>query len=304
MNELANLLVGPWYMEEQFWQNHINSIMAGLKNPKMFFMGDPKAEKLKKEIKQIELLAKTADSSIGLCHSSRCCEMDSPAIAIYLIQGAITKNSWYYFSTDEFISEFSANDADPNVLGHLLFICSGGGEAAHCDLAASLIQSSQKPKFAMVDSWCCSGGYYYATCCDKIYATSQNDRFGSIGVMTSAINMRPMWEKSGVVFHDILATSSTAKNAEYFEVMAGNYDNYRTEFLDPLCEQFTGLVLSTRQNLVATEDNLVLNGKTFFATESQKYGLIDGVKSTQEVISELTVQAAKFYAQNNQLFTC
>ena len=301
-----NLLVGPWFMEESFWANHIAGILTGLKNPKsfLFFEEDPKAKKIKQETEKIKMMAKSADSSIGMCYSSECCNVKSETIAVYFIQGTITKNSWWMFSTDEFIEQFAANDGNPNVLGHLLVISTGGGEAVHCDLASSLIRSSEKPTFALIDSWCCSGGYYYATACDKIYATSPNDRFGSIGVMMSTIDIRPMYEKEGVKFHDIFATDSTAKNSHYYEIMSGEYDNYRTDVLDPICGQFTGLVKETRPGLVATPENLVLNGKTFYAPQSKEYGLIDGVKSAQEIIQELMDECSKFFAKNNQLFTC
>ena len=184
------------------------------------------------------------------------------------------------------------NEANPNVRGHLAVFCTGGGEVTHLDIAAQAISSCKKPKYAAIDSKCLSAGYWLACGFDKIYATSPNDSVGSIGAMISFLDTEPMLEKMGIVSHVINASQSTEKNKQYEELCKGEYDSYRADVLDPLCEQFIQLVKKNRPKLNDPEGKM-LKGATCMASKAVQMGLIDGIMSMGEIVQQLNMMIVK-----------
>lgn len=208
------------------------------------------------------------------------------AIALHRIQNIITYNSWWRFSTYDFIQELKAADANPAFVAHLLYIDSPGGEVFGLNEAHNIIKSLTKPVFALVESRCCSAAYYLASAAEKIYVTSPLSTVGSIGCMATLCNWKEYWEKMGIKDIDIYATKSIRKNKTYMDALDGKVKDYISKVLDPAMNLFESNVRGARPNV----DESVFEGDSYYAEEAKQLGLIDGVESLEVVAQKLLDQ--------------
>jgi protease-4 len=89
------------------------------------------------------------------------------------------------------------------------------------------------------------------------------------------------FESQGIKIHTIYSTLSTEKNKGYRDAMKGEYDTILSEDLDPFVKMFIADVKAARPNV----DESVFKGKTYYAQDALKLGLIDGIKSFDEVVA-------------------
>ena len=93
------------------------------------------------------------------------------------------------------------------------------------------------------------------------------------------------------------------KNKKYEDLRAGNKEQYISEELDPLAEQFISEVKRSRTKLTETdppEDNPIFRGETFDATHSVTNGLIDNILTLPQAISE-AYRLGQEYLDNEEL---
>ena len=208
------------------------------------------------------------------------------SIALHPIQSIITFNSWWNFSTYDFMSELKAADANPAFVAHMLYIDSPGGEVFGLNEAHNTIRSLTKPVYALVESRCCSAAYYLASAAEKIFVTSPLSTVGSIGCMVTLCDSREYWEKHGIKDIDIYATKSIRKNKTYMDALDGNVKDYIIKILDPAMGLFENNVRGSRPQV----EESVFEGDTYYANEAQQLGLIDGVESLEVVAQKLLDQ--------------
>lgn len=173
-------------------------------------------------------------------------------------------------------------DSNAKIQSIVLVIDSPGGQVTHTDLLAETIANSKTPIVAYVEGLAASAAYWIASATQKIIASSELDRVGSIGTMLAFADVQPAYEKMGVIFHELYATKSTDKNKDINDVLDGKYDNYRKNTLDPINEQFHAAVKKNRPNL----NKDVLTGKVYFAPDAIKMGLIDEIGTMDYAIEE------------------
>lgn len=208
------------------------------------------------------------------------------SIALHCIQDIINYNSWWRFSTYDFMLELKAADANPAFVAHLLYIDSPGGEVFGLNEAHQIIKSLTKPVYALVESRCCSAAYYLASAAEKIFVTSPLSTVGSIGCMVTLCDSREYWEKHGIKDIDIYATKSIRKNKTYMDALDGNVKDYIIKILDPAMGLFENNVRGSRPQV----EESVFEGDTYYANEAQQLGLIDGVESLEVVAQKLLDQ--------------
>jgi ClpP class serine protease len=84
----------------------------------------------------------------------------------------------------------------------------------------------------------------------------------------------------GVKFHEVYATLSVDKNADFNQVLDGKYDDYRKNVLDVINTRFLETIRSIRPSV----DETALTGKMFFAPQAMELGLIDEIGSFEKAI--------------------
>jgi ClpP class serine protease len=171
----------------------------------------------------------------------------------------------------------------------VLVVDSPGGQVAGTDLLAEAIKNSSTPVVAFIDGLAASAAYWIISGADKIIASSDLDRIGSIGTMLMAEDLRPALEQLGVKFHEVYATLSVDKNSDINKVLEGKYDQYRENVLDVINAKFLSTIKEYRLNL----NESALTGKIYFAPEAIKLGLIDQIGSLEMAIEEAVALALK-----------
>jgi len=204
------------------------------------------------------------------------------SIAVVPIRSEIMKYDQFCGprGTQSLTADIRSADADPNISGIVLVIDSPGGQASGTDLLADAIRSASKPVVAYVEGLAASAAYWIASAADRIIASSEMDRVGSIGTMLFFADLKPYWEKQGVKFHEFYATASVDKNREFNQILDGNYEPYTRSTLDRINGQFLSAV---RQNRPVVDDS-ALTGKLYFSADAISMGLIDQIGTFEDAL--------------------
>ncbi len=173
-------------------------------------------------------------------------------------------------------------DNDPRFKGILLHIDSPGGTIDGTESLANIVKSTKKPILSFVDGLMASAALWVGSSADEVWASTTTDEIGSIGVLLSFADVQPYYEKMGVKFHLITASSSNEKVKYFKDLKAGNYENYIKEVLDPLDTKFMEAVKSNRPNVRENH----LTGKVFFAKDVMGV-LVDQIGTIGEAIQHL-----------------
>jgi len=196
--------------------------------------------------------------------------------------------------TQSLLNDVKAAGQNPNISGILLVVDSPGGQVAGTDLLAEAIGNAPIPVVAFIDGLAASAAYWIISGADKIIASSELDRIGSIGTMMLVEDVQPALEQSGVKFHEVYASLSTDKNKDFNQVLEGNYDQYRQNVLDVINTKFLSTVKSYRANL----DDSTLTGKIFFALQAIELGLVDRIGTFGQAMEEVVSLARDMKGQS------
>jgi len=214
---------------------------------------------------------------------------DAPAgaVAIIPLKGSMLKyGTLCSYGTKEIAEVISQAFASKNISAIVLDMDTGGGSVNSIPPLTHVLSGRNKPVVALADV-AASAGYFVAANCDYIMADNTlSSGFGSIGVVTSFVDMQPYWEMQGVKFHSIYAPESKDKNLAFEKALKGDYDLIKSEILSPLAIQFQNHVKTTRGAKLKTETPGILSGKMFFADDALNAGLIDGIGGIEKAVQK------------------
>lgn len=186
------------------------------------------------------------------------------------------------YGTTEIAAQIDEAAASPKIVGIILDIDSGGGAVdaiAPLQQSVAGARSAGKPVVALCDL-CASAAYYAALSCNEILASNRlSAEFGSIGVMMSFVDHAKYYEQKGIKVHTVYSDLSSYKNAPFEAARQGKYDLVKSEQLNPLARQFQQAVREARGSRLDDKVEGILQGRTFFADDALKHGLIDGIGS-------------------------
>ena len=182
---------------------------------------------------------------------------------------------------------------DPDIDAILLRIDSPGGTVAGTqELAAEVKRASEaKPVYAYVDDLAASAAYWIASQTERIYANTPTAIVGSIGTFVGLYDYSAYAAKEGIRAVVIKAGALKAAGFPGTEI-TDEQKAYWQEIVDQTQEQFTAGVAAGRGRAVDEVREKWVTGRVYMAQESVAMGLIDGVKSFEAVISELTERVA------------
>lgn len=140
-------------------------------------------------------------------------------------------------------------------------------------------EKTNRPIWAYMQSYCCSGGVYIASAADEEYA-NRITTTGSIGVIMSNYDMSGLYEKLGIKEVNIVS----AKNKDMGSSGKPLTDEQRAIYqsvVDEYYEQFVEIVAEGRDMPVADVKKLA-DGRIYTAKQAVENGLIDGIKTSEE----------------------
>lgn len=209
------------------------------------------------------------------------------SVGLMRIRGVIMKHSQFCGprGTMDYAQELKRMDSDPNVIGAVMYIESGGGQSYAVKPLTDAMANFSKPLVVLGGSVLASAAYYIASFADEILSEHPRAIIGSIGTMLAFEDIQPALEKLGVAFHEIFATKSTLKNKDSRDALEGKYDLIRQGWLDPLQDDFERDIRSQRTGLA--NDPAIFAGATFLANVAQEKGMIDGMGNIEQAIERV-----------------
>lgn len=215
-------------------------------------------------------------------------EADAGNVVVIPISGTLVKRSGWYIDMQDYSRFVREAAADPSVMGIIILMDTPGGQVnGTMELARTVAEAGKKkPVAAVVDGLCASAGYWVASASQRIFCANDTVEIGSIGVMTSFMDIRPALEKEGVKFHEVYSSLSPDKNRMENDLLQGKYGEYREKVLDPLAKLFIQYVQAHRPQV----KDEALTGSVYFPAEAIRAGLADQMGGVEEAAAWIAAQ--------------
>lgn len=214
-------------------------------------------------------------------------------IAVISVAGPMTKHqtsmSYFFGGTSTVMARraIRAAVADPDVKGILLHVDSPGGQVSGTsDLADDIAAANRrKPVNCYIEDLGASAAYWLASQCDKVYANSTG-LVGSIGVYTVAYDSSQRYKDAGVKVHVIRAGQhkgalepGTEFTPEQMAEVQRRVDAFHSAFVDAVAK---GRKMDRAKALALAD------GRIHIAKEALSLGLIDGIKTLDAAIHQMS----------------
>ena len=176
--------------------------------------------------------------------------------------------------------------ADEKVQSILLVIDSPGGYVGGTeDLAADVRAANEvKPVTAYIEDEGASAAYWIASQAGKVYANA-SAFVGSIGVFAVVADLSKAVEAEGVTVHLLTTGPLKGAGAPGTPVTDAMLAQWQGE-VDATMSHFTAAVRAGR-SMGAKEFGEVATGAVWIASEAKSMGLIDGVRTLDEVVMKM-----------------
>jgi signal peptide peptidase SppA len=283
-NLVRNIVSQPWAINPEYVDSVIPFIVSLLTN------SNPQWEQRKESVSMISVDARGKQ---GARNNEK-----TESVAIVPLVGPLMKNDQFCgpVGTATIGQYLKDLDANQSVVGIVLKIDSPGGTVDGTEHLAQIVASLQTPIVAYVDGMMASAAMWIGSAAKKIFISGKTNIVGSIGTMTSIMDVQPMLEKAGVKFHTIRATESEHKNLDVEKVLVkSDYKDYRAGILDPLNSVFLNAIKTNRSGKIDIEKENVLTGKVYIGDKAIDVGLADERGTIDDAIN-----AVRDMASNNQ----
>ena len=192
---------------------------------------------------------------------------DDQIVNVVWVDGPITRDGGACsYGTKEMRDQVLYANTIPQVVGHLFYINTPGGESSarnDYEMMINDCRENGKPTVAFVDGLCASSGVNLASRCDRVIVMSPHDEFGCIGSMAA------FWatpdgaiDQDGTRYVEIVGEDCPAKNDWYREAAQGDYEKLKA-LINKSTEEFHQ---SVRENRPLVED-WMLTGDIFEAQQ-------------------------------------
>ncbi|GAB6121034.1 S49 family peptidase [Dysgonomonas termitidis] len=257
--------------------------------------------KARMALESVPLLASTPEREIYTTTDYSSDEIKPGSIAYHPVKGLIMADSYWWFSSKQFVQDLTAAEANPSINAHFLHVKSGGGEAWYLDEVAKTLIGLDKPVYTLVEKVAASAAYYIGVHGKVVKALTQNDLIGSIGTMVDGLNIMGYLEKIGITRIREVATRSDLKNKKYEDLLKGKPEQFIREELDPLQQQFEAAVRAARPQLNdLPDDDPVFRGESFYASPPAiEKTLIDGLTSFDSALAETDAMGKEWATRRN-----
>lgn len=185
-----------------------------------------------------------------------------------------------------------------SVQGIILNVDSPGGPIAGIkELATIVFQSrGKKPIIAFSDDTAASGALWIAVAADEFYISSATVSIGSIGVAWNHIDISEQNKKNGKVITE-LASSPVKRLITENKPLSDEGKKDITEKLETLHNLFASDIKKFR-NLDSEELGKVATGEIFLGEIAIKNKLVDGIKSFEQIVSEIDAPTKNVRGEN------
>ncbi|WP_074406637.1 S49 family peptidase [Aquimarina megaterium] len=227
-------------------------------------------------------------------------QIPAGSIGIVSITGNMIKYGNYYcWGADELVSFARSFDNNPNIIGQIWKIDSGGGSVGAVAPYLDFLENKKKPVVALCD-FCASAAKWVASGTDHTKAENNiSAAFGSIGVMANFMSYLKYFKDLGIEEHTVYADQSPDKNKDFEEALKGNYKLLKELTLNPLAKKFQDTIKKNRLGKLNESIEGILTGRMFYAEDALEYGLIDSIGNFDAAIEKVKELASVQDFMNN-----
>lgn len=220
-------------------------------------------------------------------------QQEAQKVAVVSMIGPIMKyGDMCTYGADEIVNALDRANNNPNVKGIVFYIDGPGGSTAAIAPFTSFAARKKKPVVVLADSAYSLHYWTAVSVGDHIMADNNiQSGFGSVGVYISFADAKKYYEDKGIKIHEIYADQSEHKNEAFRLALEGEYDKIKKEMLNPLAQKFQEGVKAARGSKLKADAEGVLTGKTFYAEEALKLGMIDSIGDMGKAIQMVNALA-------------
>lgn len=205
-------------------------------------------------------------------------------VAVITIDGVIAKRMNLFtqisggISTELVTQDLRAALVDPAVNGIILSIDSPGGTVDGTQNLSDQILAARrvKPIVALASGVMASAAYWIGSAASAVFISDQTTITGSIGVVTSHVDMSRAEEQKGVKTTEIYAGKFKRIASSYSPLSSDGRDSIQ-EQVDYLYSIFVGDVARNRGVSVEAVLQTMADGRVFTGRQGIDAGLVDGV---------------------------
>lgn len=285
---LSAVLRGKWLIDKQWAESHLPLVLLMLKGDAVNFVerGDAsEGAELPYVIDPLTMQRSEmyVQTFMGLRRNPN---IPENSVGVIPISGPITKynGSCGEAGALQYATWITEMQKASNVGSVVLMVDTPGGEARAANALVSSIQNSKKPILSYVDGTAASLGMWLISATKESYVSSKTDEVGSVGSYVTLFDFKGYLEKEGIKMHEIYAPQSTDKNKDYKDALKGDYTAIENDLAIHV-DEFISFIKQSRPQSAAKAEEWN-SGKMFYANEAMQLGLIDGVKSFQQVVSK------------------
>lgn len=283
---LHQLLIEKWALEPRFHERMAHLVLAGKIDYKSF--------KENRKTPYFESVVEATSSNASYYGKLPKVATKSGMVAIIPLMGTMSRSgdlcSW---GTEDIASWLLEAYADPNVVGVVLEISSGGGAVDGTELLAEVVRQRSKPVVAYVTGMAASAAYWVASQADEIVMESAvASEVGSIGVLAMHVDASQAYEKEGYKVTIIRADGSEGKalfnsieplSEEIIATVKGEMKPIRSEFIRQVKAGRSGLT-----------DDSVFNGGMYAGKEAVKNGMADRIGFMGDAVARVSKLASNY----------
>lgn len=208
-------------------------------------------------------------------------------IAALYVEGTIENANSTYNQT-WLLSSINHLMKDDNNVAIAMYVNSPGGGVYQADevyFALNAYKKAGKKLYVYMGPLAASGGYYISCPADQIYA-NRNTLTGSIGVIAGQlIDATELLDNLGITIEAIHSGRNKLMGNFYAEITQEQEDIMQS-ISDECYEQFVSIVAIERDMPIDQVKKLA-DGRVYTATQAVRNGLIDGIRSWDNMISEI-----------------
>jgi protease-4 len=291
---ISAILRGRWLIDRAYAESQLPLVVGMLKDKTFSFSYkagmSERDEESAENSKKATLIATVKGTNVyQVGYYTRLDSLPAGSVAVVDVVGPIMKYGGMcsYGSVDK-VNMLRKIDQASNISGVILNVDSPGGQVDGTSMLADQVKNMSKPVVAMVDDGLmASAAMWIGSAANEIYATKKSDSFGSIGVYATLYDWNAYLKSEGLPVHEIYAPQSEEKNKDYRDALSGDYSGMKADLAE-IAETFIETVQTNRPAAAASKDKWSKGGM-FNATQAKKLGLIDGIKSFDEIIQRVSV---------------
>jgi signal peptide peptidase SppA len=281
--KLLDIMTGLWAIRPDYFQQIIGIYNGYVLGPKLDFA---EIDRRVQEARGGRPMGRARREMIG--------QVTPEGVAVLDLEGPLAKrmsavnNACEGTSTNLIADFFQQALEDPQVKGILLNIDSPGGTVdGTMDLARRIHAArGQKPIVALADGQACSAAYWIGAAADAFYITNDTAFVGSIGVVFTHVDQSKALEKAGLVVTEVTAGQYKRAISSVKPLDEAGKAQLQ-EWADQIYTSFVEDVSTFRGVPVEQVLEQMANGRVFLGQKAIEAGLVDGVSTLDDLVSQL-----------------